>query len=157
MSLLSHAKNAFASAISLMSTKTSVECDDDDSPVEAYIYRVDLCDSVGDFVHHSFHTENEIYLPQQSLILLYSKSQERLYIHKRDKPRNERYTNTFTMAQEKTEMIKYFITRRQVNAIVDMHRNQEKLKAMSDRFVLENQDGIIEDLKQPKIGRASMS
>lgn len=152
MSFLSSAKNALKSIISLTSDKMDY---DDDSPVEAYIYRVDVCDSAGDFLHHSFHTENEIYSPQQSPVLTYSRTGQRLHIRKCEKPRNERCTNTFTMTKEKTEMINYSTTRNQVNAVVALNGKQEEVKALLDCYVCEYQNEIIEDLKQQKLGRAS--
>ena len=53
----------------------SMDCDDD-SPIEAYIYHLDVCDSVGDLIHHSFYTENEICRPEQSLALIYSSTKK---------------------------------------------------------------------------------
>ena len=42
-----------------------------------------------------------------------------------------------------------------MNTTVALHRKQEEVKATLDRFVQEKQKGIIEDLKQKQIGRAS--
>ena len=106
-------------------------------------------------MHNSFYTENEIYLPQQSLAIIYSKSYQQLYIRKCEKPRNERYTNKCTMKRRKYEMINYFITRRQVNVMVDLHRKQDDVQALFDCFVRENQNRNLEDFKQPKIGIAT--
>jgi hypothetical protein len=152
MAFLSSAKRLLSSIISSISETT--DCDDDDSPVEAYIYRLDTCYSAMDYIHHSFQTRNEIYLPQQSLALIYSDSEQKLYINKCEKPRNERYTDTWTMAKRKTELINYFITRRQVNTIVELYRKQEEVRKVFDCFIQQNQKGIIEDLEQPEIGRA---
>jgi hypothetical protein len=58
------------------------------------------------------------------------------------------------MAKRKTELINYFITRRQVNTIVELYRKQEEVRKVFDCFIQQNQKGIIEDLEQPEIGRA---